>query len=103
MVFKNIERPVRATLVISGPGEGRTAASIAPDKPSIALLPFVNLSKDLEQDSLADGITENVIMGLSRFRDLSVIASNSSFAFKGRHVKVQDSSRGLRRAIHPRR
>ena len=67
----------------------------APEKPSIALLPFVNLSKDPEQEALADGIVENVIMGLTRFRDLYVIASSSTFAFKGKAVKIQDASREL--------
>jgi adenylate cyclase len=93
--LKNIERPVRAYLVRAGSGDQRSVSAIASDKPSIALLPFVNLSKDPEQDSLADGITENVIMGLSRFRDLFVIASSSTFAFKGKAVKVQEASREL--------
>lgn len=95
LALKNIDRPMRVFLVRSGPGEGRASPTIASDKPSIALLPFVNLSKDPEQEALADGITENVIMGLSRFRDLSVIASNSTFAFKGKALKIQDASRQL--------
>jgi adenylate cyclase len=93
--LKNINRPLRAFLVRSGGDEGRMSSVIVQDKPSIALLPFVSLSKDPEQEALADGITENVIMGLSRFRDLSVIASNSSFALKGRAIKIQDASREL--------
>ena len=92
--LKNIERPVRAYVV-------RLGNHVAPvvqqrsDKPSIALLPFVNMSGDPGQDYLADGLTENVITGLSRFRDLFVIASNSSFAYKGKAIKIQDASREL--------
>ena len=104
--LKNIADPMRVySLTVDGSLGTKSVADAEPsseldkpsvaDKPSIALLPFVNLSKDPEQDSLADGITENVIMGLSRFRDLSVIASNSSFAFKGKAVKVQDASKEL--------
>ena len=63
--------------------------------PSIAVLPFVNLSADPKQDYISDGITENIITGLSRFRDLSVIAGFSTFAYKGKAVKVQDVSREL--------
>src|SRR5262245_42230505 len=60
LTLKNIERPVRAYLVRTGAGEGRSVRGTAPDKPSIALLPFANLSKDPEQETLADGIVENV-------------------------------------------
>jgi TolB-like protein/Tfp pilus assembly protein PilF len=66
-----------------------------PDKPSIAVLPFVNMSGDPEQEYFADGITEDIITNLSRFRDLFVIASHSSFAYKGKAVKIQDVSREL--------
>jgi adenylate cyclase len=61
-----------------------------PEKPSIAVLPFVNMSGDPEQEYFSDGITEDIITGLSRFRELFVIARNSSFTYKGRPVKVQD-------------
>ena len=66
-----------------------------PDKPSVAVLPFENLSGDPEQQYFSDGITEDVIIELSRFRSLFVIARNSSFAFKGRSMKVQDIAREL--------
>ena len=66
-----------------------------PDKPSIAVLPFVNISGDPEQEYFADGITEDIITELSRFREFAVIARNSSFAYKGRSVKVQDIGREL--------
>ncbi|MDP6572993.1 MAG: adenylate/guanylate cyclase domain-containing protein [Rhodospirillales bacterium] len=60
-----------------------------PDKPSIAVLPFDNLSRDANQDHLGDGITENIIMALSQASNLFVIARNSSFTYKGKPVKVQ--------------
>jgi TolB-like protein/DNA-binding SARP family transcriptional activator len=66
-----------------------------PDKPSVAVLPFENLSGDPEQQYFADGITEDIIIELARFRSLIVIARNSSFAFKGRPLKVQDVAREL--------
>ncbi|ESY65258.1 hypothetical protein X742_23270 [Mesorhizobium sp. LNHC232B00] len=95
-ILKNIERPVRAYAVrLDGPGATPTSPTSLSDKPSIALLPFVNMSDDRQQDYFADGITENVITGLSRFRDLFVIASNSTFAYKGKATKIQDASREL--------
>ena len=60
-----------------------------PDKPSIAVLPFVNMSGDPEQDYFSDGITEQIITGLSNVPKLFVIARNSSFTYKGKPVKVQ--------------
>src|SRR5262249_3917621 len=59
-----------------------------PDKPSVAVLPFLNLSGDAAQDYFADGVSEDVITALSRLKWLFVIARNSSFAFKGRNVDV---------------
>ena len=59
------------------------------------MLPFTNLSGDSAQDYIVDGITENIITDLSRFRDLFVIASNSSFAYKGKAVKIQEVCREL--------
>jgi TolB-like protein/DNA-binding SARP family transcriptional activator len=66
-----------------------------PDKPSIAVLPFENLSNDPEQQYFSDGITKDIITELSRFRSLFVIAYHSSFAFKGKAVRVQDVGREL--------
>jgi TolB-like protein len=66
-----------------------------PDKPSIAVLAFENLSNDPEQQYFSDGITQDIITELSRFRSLFVIAYNSSFAFKGKPIKVQDVAREL--------
>jgi TolB-like protein len=66
-----------------------------PDKPSIAVLPFQNMSGDPEQDYFADGVVEEIITALSRFRDLFVIARNSSFAYKGRAADIKVVSREL--------
>jgi adenylate cyclase len=66
-----------------------------PDKPSIVVLPFVNMSDDPKQEFFSDGITEEIITALSRSPDLFVIAQNSTFAYKGRHVKVKQVSEEL--------
>jgi TolB-like protein len=66
-----------------------------PDRPSIAVLPFVNMSGDPEQDYFADGMVEDIITGLSRIKWLFVIARNSSFAYKGRAVDVKQVGRDL--------
>nr|HET7860387.1 adenylate/guanylate cyclase domain-containing protein [Caldimonas sp.] len=108
---KNIAEPVRAYRVRAGAlaaaqGSGEPAASAAParppaaprervDKPSIAVLPFDNMSGDPEQDFFADGITEDIITELSRFRELFVISRNSSFKYKGKPVNVQQFAREL--------
>ena len=66
-----------------------------PDKPSIVVLPFTNMSGDPEQEYFSDGITEDIITELSRFRSLFVIARNSSFHYKGQSPRVQDVGREL--------
>jgi adenylate cyclase len=66
-----------------------------PDKPSIAVLPFDNMSGDPEQEYFSDGITEDIITELSRFRSLFVIARNSSFAFKGQSIDITDIAKKL--------
>jgi adenylate cyclase len=66
-----------------------------PDKPSIAVLPFVNLSEDPKQEYLSDGVTENIITALSRVPRLFVIARNSTFTYKGKPVKVQKVAEDL--------
>jgi adenylate cyclase len=93
--LKNIGEPVHAYRVIGTPRVSAIAAGSHDDKPSIALMPFVNMSGDPAQDYISDGITENIIAGLSRFRDLLVIASNSTFAYKGKAIRIQDVSRAL--------
>ena len=70
-------------------------AFLLPDKPSIAVLPFVNMSDDKSQEYLADGITENIISALSQVPNLFVIARNSTFTYKGKPVKVQQVAEEL--------
>ena len=70
-----------------------------PDKPSIAVLPFTNMSGDPEQDYFADGMVEDIITALSRFNALFVIARNSSFTYKGRPVDVKRGRARTRRAL----
>src|SRR5216683_984546 len=94
--LKNIAEPMRAWRVRIGPSSSpttkpptATALPLAlPDKPSIAVLPFTNMSGDPEQDYFADGMVEEIITALSHFRQLFVIARNSSFTYKGRAVDV---------------
>jgi len=108
---KNIAEPVRAyrvrdTTSTSTPTPAKAtpaSASAVPavpareriDRPSIAVLPFNNMSGEAEQDFFADGITEDIITELSRFRDLFVISRNSSFKYKGQAVAVQKFAREL--------
>jgi len=99
---KNIDKPVRVyRLRLDRPAIAvpRAAAPVAlrdrVDKPAIAVLPFNNMSGDPEQEYFADGITEDIITELSRFRDLFVISRNSSFKYKGKAVEVQKFAREL--------
>ena len=97
--LKNIARPVRVYAVSSGannaPINKPGAALSLPDKPSIAVLPFQNLSSDPEQEFFADGMVEEITTALSRFKALFVIARNSSFTYKGRAVEVKQVGREL--------
>ena len=96
--LKNIARPVRVYCVGSSPAGqpiSPAAALPLPDKPSIAVLPFANMSGDPEQDYFADGMVEEIITALSRIRWLFVIARNSSFTYKGRAVDVKRVGREL--------
>jgi adenylate cyclase len=94
--LKNIARPVRAYRVrLDGIAPTADPAPALPTKPSIAVLPFLNMSGDPEQEFFADGITEDLITDLSKASGLFVIARNSSFAYKGRSVKVQEIGRDL--------
>jgi class 3 adenylate cyclase len=97
---KNIARPVRAFRVrdfVTGhsPAAPLSPALPLPDKPSIAVLPFANMSGDPEQDYFADGMVEEIITALSRIRWLFVIARNSSFTYKGQAVDVKQVGREL--------
>jgi adenylate cyclase len=92
--LKNIEGPVRVHSIHSGEVAGRHVLPL-PDKPSIAVLPFDNMSNDADQQYFADGITEDIITALSKWRWLFVIARNSSFTYKGRAVDVKQVGREL--------
>ncbi len=96
--LKNIARPVRIYRVDPSRATAAsvpTPAPLLPEKPSIAVLPFVNLGGDREQDYFADGVTEDIITGLARARWLFVIARNSSFAYKGRPSDVKQVAHEL--------
>jgi adenylate cyclase len=93
--LKNIERPVRVYRLRSESAADMRPRLSIPDKPSIAVLPFQNMSGDPEQDYFADGIVEEIITALSRMRQLFVIARNSSFTYKGRAVDVKQVGREL--------
>ncbi len=101
--LKNIAEPMRVWRVPNGravravPTRLRVddAALTLPDKPSIAVLPFINMSGDPEQEYFADGMVEDIITALSRFKALFVIARNSSFTYKGRAVDVKQVGREL--------
>jgi TolB-like protein len=93
--LKNIAELVRAYRVVGMPTVPVPNYTTISDKPSIAVLPFLNVSGDPEQEYFSDGITEDIITELSRFRSLYVIARNSSFAFKGKAVKVQEIAKEL--------
>src|SRR6202008_3886949 len=101
---KNIQEPIRA-YEVGAQSETREAAPARvaeaesppplPDKPSIAVLPFENMTGDPEQEYFADGMVEEIITALSRFKWLFVIARNSSFTFKGKAVDVKEVGRRL--------
>ncbi len=91
--LKNIARPVRVYRVRPHTSSG--VALTLPDKPSIAVLPFQNMSGDPEQDYFADGIVEEITSAISRFRGLFVISRSSSFTYKGRSVDVRQIGREL--------
>jgi len=100
IALKNIARPVQvfaiagATTATVSPGQSTPALPL-PDKPSIAVLPFQNMSGDPEQEYFADGMVEDIITALSRFKSLFVIARNSSFTYKGKSVDIKQVAREL--------
>src|SRR5262245_45398863 len=110
LALKNIERPVQAfgvkwvpsdwqpPLTLEATAALATAQQVPlplPDKPSIAVLPFQNMSSDPEQEYFADGMVEEIITGLSRSKRLFVIARNSSFAYKGKSPDIRQVGREL--------
>jgi adenylate cyclase len=94
---QNIAQPTRVFRVVTEtqPLSKPTVASPVPDKPSVAVLPFTNMSTDPEQEFFADGIAEDVITALSRYPSLFVIARNSSFVYKRRAVDLKQVGREL--------
>jgi adenylate cyclase len=97
---KNIAKPVRVYRVrtetsVKGDTGGRVKPLALPDKPSIAVLPFQNMSGDPEQEYFSDGITEDIITELSKISGLSVIARNSSFVYKGQPISVKQVGQEL--------
>src|SRR6185312_5785170 len=97
--LKNIVKPVRAYAIRAGAPSALTerlsAAPPLPSRPSIAVLPFQNMSGDPEQEYFADGMVEEITTALSRFKWLFIIARNSSFTFKGRAVDIKEVGRRL--------
>jgi adenylate cyclase len=105
--LKNIDRPVRVYAAKSRDRLGTAAPAVMtsapdtkkplplPDKPSIAVLPFQNMSGDPEQEYFSDGMVEDIITALSRFKSLFVIARNSSFTYKGKTVDMKQVGREL--------
>ena len=96
---KNIAKPVRSYRVrwrtTGAPTEETESPLDLPDKPSVAVLPFQNMSADPEQEYFSDGITEEIITALSRVRRFFVIARNSTFAYKGKSPDIRDVAREL--------
>ncbi|MGH6727990.1 MAG: adenylate/guanylate cyclase domain-containing protein [Pseudolabrys sp.] len=92
--LKNIAQPVRVYSVRFQDAPARTVLAL-PEKPSIAVLPFQNMSGDPEQEYFADGLVEDITTGLSRFKWLFVIARNSAFAYKGRPIDIKQVGREL--------
>jgi len=98
-IVKNISRPIHAFRVrptpdpTALPGGAQDTMAAESKKPSIAVLPLVNMSGDPEQEFFADGLSEDIITELSRFHELLVISRNSTFVYKGKAVKVQEVAR----------
>jgi adenylate cyclase len=92
--LKNIAQPVRVYAVRLDTDRSSPMAGLS-DRPSIAVLPFDNMSGETEQTYFSEGITEDIITELSRFPDLFVIARNSTFAYRGKSIKVQQIARDL--------
>ena len=102
---KNIARPIEVFCIIADDrdatarathkSESHVQSPMVADKPAIAVLPFINMSGEPEQEFFADGITEDILTELSRFRELLVISRNSSFDYKGQAIEVQKVAKEL--------
>ena len=95
VAIRHLSSPIPSTQPPPLSPQATPAALPLPDKPSIIVLPFVNMSNDPEQDYFSDGITEDIASDLSKISSLFVIARNSAFTYKGKAVKVQDISREM--------
>jgi adenylate cyclase len=93
--LKNIQRPVQVFVLGGAKVGSQTTHLPLPDKPSIAVLPFQNMSGDAEQEYFVDGLVEDMTTALSRFKSLFVIARNSSFTYKGKVVDIKQVGREL--------
>jgi adenylate cyclase len=97
--LKNISRPVRVYRILPASADGKAAAGsgagAAVVKPSIAVLPFANMSGDPEQEFFADGLTEDILTELSRRRELFVISRTSSFVYKGKATNLREVAQKL--------
>ena len=92
---KNIAKPIRAYRIRPGVSQSVERVPVLPDKPSIAVLPFANMSGDVQQEYFADGVSEHIITALSKLRWFFVIARNSSFVYKGKMIDVKHVGREL--------
>jgi TolB-like protein len=95
IALKNIQRPVQVFVTRGARVDDQATTLALPDKPSIAVLPFQNMSGDPEQEYFADGMVEDITTALSRFKSLFVIARNSSFAYKGTSPDIRRVGREL--------
>lgn len=96
--LKNIDTPVRVYNVVIGDGKSRSKGAtgeMADDRPSIAVLPFNNMSGDSEQEYFSDGISEDIITDLSKVSGLFIIGRNTSFTYKGKAVQLQQAAAEL--------
>ena len=94
--LKNIENPVRVyDVLLHAPTQHEGRTEMREDRPSVAVLPFTNMSGDPEQEYFSDGITEDIITDLSKISGLSVIARHSAFSYKGKPLKIQQVGREL--------
>src|SRR4029079_19416725 len=93
--LKNIGKPVRIYRAGTGTAQEYDVAPAIPDKPSIAVLPFVNMSGDPEHEFFTDGLTEDIITDISNVPGFFVIARNSTFAYKGKPTDVRQIAREL--------
>jgi adenylate cyclase len=101
--LKNISRPIRVYRAVFAepvaPGGAQPAMTQAVAKPTIAVLPFANMSGDAEQEFFVDGLTEDILTELSRRHELFVISRNSTFVYKGQAVNIPESGRGQRAQV----